>query len=116
MKLRMQVGLGPGQIVLDGDPAPPPPKGGGAPNFWPIFVAKRLDGSRCHLVRRYATAQAALCYMETQLPLPKWAQPQFSAMSVVTKRSPISATAEHYFVVMFMAALWNRAGHYIFAL
>jgi len=27
MKLGMQVGLGPGHIVLDGDPAAPPPKG-----------------------------------------------------------------------------------------
>ena len=27
IKLGMQVGLGPGHIVLDGDPAPPPPKG-----------------------------------------------------------------------------------------
>ena len=27
MKLGMQVSLGPGHIVLDGDPAPPPPKG-----------------------------------------------------------------------------------------
>jgi len=27
MKLGMQVGLGAGHIVLDGDPAPPPPKG-----------------------------------------------------------------------------------------
>ena len=27
MKLSMQVGLDPGHIVLDGDPAPPPPKG-----------------------------------------------------------------------------------------
>jgi len=27
MKLGMQVGLGPGHTVLDGDPAPPPPKG-----------------------------------------------------------------------------------------
>ena len=40
MKLGMQVGLGPGHIVLDGDPAPPPPKGGGPPIFgayllWP---------------------------------------------------------------------------------
>jgi len=26
MKLGMQVGLGPGHIVLDGNPAPPPPK------------------------------------------------------------------------------------------
>jgi len=27
MKLGKQVGLGPGHIVFDGDPAPPPPKG-----------------------------------------------------------------------------------------
>jgi len=27
MKLGMRVGLGPGHIVLDGDPAPPPSKG-----------------------------------------------------------------------------------------
>ena len=45
-----EVGLGPGDIVLDGDPAPLPKKGH-APNFRP--------------------------------------------MSIVAKRSPISATAEH---------------------
>ena len=33
MKLGMQVGLGPGHIVLDGDPAPPPPKGHSSPQF-----------------------------------------------------------------------------------
>jgi len=33
MKLGTQVGLGPGHIVLDGDPAPQPQKGDGAPNF-----------------------------------------------------------------------------------
>jgi len=33
MKLGTQVGLGPGHIVLDGDPAPPPPKGGQSPQF-----------------------------------------------------------------------------------
>jgi len=48
MKLGMQVGLGPGHYVLDGDPAPPP-----HPNFRPISIAaKWLDGSRCHLVWR----------------------------------------------------------------
>jgi len=47
MKLGMQVGLGPGHIVLDGDPAP------SAPNFRPISVAaKWLHRSRCHLVWR----------------------------------------------------------------
>ena len=33
MKLGMQVGLGPGHIMLDGDPAPPPQRGGSAPLF-----------------------------------------------------------------------------------
>jgi len=44
MPLGMEVGLDPSNIVLDGDPAP-------LPNFPPMFiVAKRLHGSRCHLV------------------------------------------------------------------
>jgi len=49
----MQVGLDPGDFVLDGDPAPPPQKGGRAPDFRPVFiVAKRLDGSKWHLAWR----------------------------------------------------------------
>jgi len=51
--LGRKVGLGPSDIVVDSDPAPLPQKGGRAPKFWPMsIVAKRLDGSRCHLVRR----------------------------------------------------------------
>jgi len=58
--LGMEVGLGPGDFVLDGDPAPQ--KGGGAPSFRPMYiVAKRLDGSRWHLARRWASVQATLC-------------------------------------------------------
>ena len=34
----MQVGLGPGHIVLDGDPAPPPPKGHRPPIFGPYLL------------------------------------------------------------------------------
>ena len=52
MPLGMEVGLGPGNIVLHGDPVPPSQKRGTAPNFRP--------------------------------------------MSIVAKRSPISATAEHF--------------------
>ena len=64
MKLGTEVGLGPGHIVLDGDPAPPPQR---------------------------STA------------------PNFRRLSIVAKRSPISATAEQLseFVIiqLFMALL-----------
>jgi len=51
MKLGVQVGLGPGHIVSDGDPAPLPKKGAEPPpNIPPMsVVAKQLDGSRWHL-------------------------------------------------------------------
>jgi len=46
----MDRSLGPDHIVLDGDPDTPK---GHNPNFGPMsVVAKRLDGLRCHLVRR----------------------------------------------------------------
>jgi len=52
MKIGTEVGLGPGHIVLNGDSALPPVKGH-SPQFSPMsVVAKRLDGLRCHLVRR----------------------------------------------------------------
>ena len=38
MPLGMDVGLGPGHIVLDGDPAPPPQKGGTPPIFGPCLL------------------------------------------------------------------------------
>jgi len=76
MKLGMQVGLGPGHIVLDGDPAPLPKKGTEPPNFRPIsIVAKWLDGPRCHLLQRQASAQATLSLMGTQLPKKKGTAP-----------------------------------------
>ena len=62
MKLGMQVGLGPGHIVLDGDPAPLFGAGAPTPNFQPIsVVAKWLHGSRCDSVWRKDSAQATLC-------------------------------------------------------
>ena len=51
MKLGMLVGLGPVHIVLATQL--PLPNGAQPPNFRPMSdVAKRLDGSRCYLVRR----------------------------------------------------------------
>ena len=44
MALDVEIGLGPGDFVFDGDLATPRKEGTPTPrNFWPI-VAKRLDG------------------------------------------------------------------------
>jgi len=50
MPLGTEVGLDPGDIVSDGAPAAL--KGAQPPVYGPCIVLKRLDGSRCHLVRR----------------------------------------------------------------
>jgi len=54
MALGMEVGLSPGHIVLNGDAAALPKKGAQPlPEFVAhVYCAKRLDGSRCHLVWR----------------------------------------------------------------
>jgi len=46
MTLGTEVGLSPVDIVLDGDPAAPPPKGAQqppAPTFWPLSVVAKLS-------------------------------------------------------------------------
>jgi len=51
MPLGTEVGLGPGDFVLDGDPAPSKIGAQPPPHVQPMsIVAKRLDGSRCHVV------------------------------------------------------------------
>jgi len=54
MPLYTEIGLCAGNFVFDGTQLPPPEKKHShPPNFWPMsIVAKRLDGSRCHFVRR----------------------------------------------------------------
>jgi len=51
----------------------PSPKGHSPPpNLRPIsVVAKWLGGLGCHMIWRKTSAQATLCWMKTQLPLPK---------------------------------------------
>ena len=41
MRLGMQVGLGHGHTVSDGDPCPLPQRGTASPNFWPIYVVAK---------------------------------------------------------------------------
>jgi len=81
MLLAMEVGLGPGHIVLDGDPAIPSKKGD-SPHFSPMSVeAKRLDGSRCHLLWRWASAQATFFTWGHSCPHKKGhSSPQFRGL------------------------------------
>ena len=96
MPLGTKVGVGLGDIVLDKDPAPPPPKKGTQP---PIF-------GLCLLWRNGCIDQDATWYEGRPRPrrhCVKWGPsspkrgtaPNFRPMSIVAKRSPISATAEH---------------------
>jgi len=41
MPLGMEVGLGQGDIVLDGDPAPPTERDTAAPIFWPMSTVAK---------------------------------------------------------------------------
>jgi len=52
MPLGTQIDLGPGNFVLDENPALPPEKGNNPQFSAMTIVATRLDGSRCHLVRK----------------------------------------------------------------
>jgi len=83
MPLGMDVGLSPGDFVLDGDSAPSPKRGRSPlPNFRQIStVPKRLDASRCHLVWREASAQGTVFRWGFSSPPPKGggAPPHFSA-------------------------------------
>jgi len=61
MKLGMQVGLGPGHIALDGDPAPPPAKGH-IPQFSAHICCSQMAGwIKMPLGREIGLDRATLC-------------------------------------------------------
>ena len=81
MPLGMEVCLGPGDFVLDGDPAPPPNKKGTQP---PIFDLLWPNGWMDQDASWYAGRPRRLGAGDivldgAQLPPPKRARPQFSA-------------------------------------
>ena len=91
MALAIEVGLGPGYIVPDWAIPPLPPKGGGTPS--PILGPFLLWPNGCMhqsmaLGLEVGLSPDDLCYMRTQPPFQKGAEPppQFSAMSIVAKR------------------------------
>ena len=82
-----------------GTQLPLPKKEAQPPNFRPISnVAKWLAGSRCHSVQgRPRPWPYCVRWGPSSPPSPKWhiPTPNFRRMSIVAKRSPISATAEY---------------------
>jgi len=90
----MEVGVGPGHIVSDGDPALPFPKGH-SPQFSAHVCCDQMAGCiKMPLGRQVGLGPGDIVLDRTQLPL-KGHSPTFRPMFDVAKRSPISATAEH---------------------
>ena len=82
MPLGVEVVLGPGDFVLDGDLAPLPKNGVEPPYFRPMFiVAKRQYGSRWYMAWRYRPQPRRLCVRwRPSLPPQKVAEhPKFLA-------------------------------------
>ena len=86
------------------------PKGSQPPNFHPMsVVAKRLDGSRMPLRTKVGLGPGHIVLdgdPTPPYPTKRGAQPPIFAPSVVAKRSPISATAEHLFVLILCCSIF----------
>jgi len=87
-ELGVQVGLGPGHFVLDGDPAPPPPKG-----YSPQFLAHICCGQMAGWIKMPLGREVGLGPDDIVLggdpvhPPPKRGRaPDFWPMSIVAKR------------------------------
>jgi len=101
MPLGREVGLGPSDILLDGDPAPVPKKEAQPSNFWPMsVVAKRLDDQDATWYKGRPRPRPHCVTWVPSSPHPKRGtatSPNFWPMSIVGERSPILVTAEHLF-------------------
>jgi len=86
MPLGVEVDLGPGDMVLDGDSASPS-NGGAVP---PI-----LGHVYCGQTAEWIRMPRSHCVREEPSPPRKGHTPNFRSVSIEAKRSPISATDEH---------------------
>ena len=90
----MKVGFGPGHIVLDGDPAPP--KKVHSSHFSAhVYCGQTAGWIKMPLGKKVGLVPGDIVFDVDPAPLPRGRAPNFWPMSIVAKRSPISATAEH---------------------
>jgi len=98
MPLGRKVGLDPSDIVLDWDPAPLPlpKKGVEPPNFRQFCCGQMAAWINMPFDMKLGRGPGHIVLHGDSAPPKKGTDPQFfRPMSIVAKRSPISATAEH---------------------
>jgi len=96
MPFGTEVGLGPGHIVLDGDPATPT-KGHNNPQFLaPVYCGQTAGWIKMPFGMEVCLSPGHIVLDGDPAPPRKGSQqpPTFWPMSIVAIRSPISATAE----------------------
>ena len=102
MPLGMKVGLGPGNIVLDVDPAPP------TQVAHPQFLAHVCCGQTVRWIKMPLGTKVGqgpghtVLHGDSAGPYSWGIAPNFRPMSIVAKRSPISASAEHLLFFSFL--------------
>ena len=109
----MQVGLGPGHIGLDGDPAPLLQRGT-APNFGQYMLWQMAVWIEMPLGREVGLGRGHIVLDGDLAPPPKKRAQQpstFRPMFTVAKRSPISATAE--LLSCFSAKIHSKKVKYV---
>jgi len=101
MKLGTEVGLSPAHIVLDGDPAPPPhSKGHSRPHVLAhVYCSQTAGWIKMPLGMNVGFSPGHIVLDGDPAPpiVRGTVGPTFRPMSIVAKRSPISATAELLF-------------------
>ena len=102
--LGTKVSLGRGNIVLDGDPVPP--KRGIAQFSVHVYCGQTAGWIKMPLRTEVCLGPGDIVLDGAQLlpPQKKGARPHFRPMSIVTKRSSISATGELLFYII--VAMW----------
>jgi len=105
MPLGMEVGFGPGHTVLDGNPAPLPPKRGPSCQFLAhVCCGQTARWIKMPLGTKVDLGSGRIMLHGDPAPLSqKGHSPltQFSANVYCGQRSPISATAEHLLCCYF---------------
>jgi len=93
MKLGIEVGLGAGHTVLDKDSAPSPERGTAAPYFLAqVYCSQTAGWIKMPLGTKIGLGPGHNCVRWGPSPPQRGIAPNFRPMSIVAKRSPISAT------------------------